>query len=44
MNKELLEKIEQIEKLASEAWEKAEEVVGLVYNLKIENKKEVEND
>ena len=44
MDKELLEKIEKIEKLATEVWEKAEEVVGLVYNLKLEIKKEVEND
>ena len=44
MDKELLEKIEQIEKLATEVWEKAEEAVKLVYNLKLEIKKEVEND
>lgn len=44
MNKELLDKIEKIDKLTTEVWEKAEEVVELVYNFKLEIKKEVSND
>ena len=44
MNKELLDKIKKIDKLATEVWEKAEEVVELVYNFKLEIKKEVSND
>ena len=44
MDKELLDKIDLIDKPATEVWEKAEEAVKLVYNLKLEIKKEVEND
>lgn len=44
MNKELLEELEKIDILATEVWNKAEEVVVMAYNLKMKIMKEDKND